>query len=301
MSGASTITMQLARNLFMGPDQRYDQSMDRKLAEAGLAQELTGLFSKNEILEVYLNLLNYGHLAYGPEAAAQVYFGKSAADLDLAEATLLAGIPQRPANLDLFTNLEAAKQRQRVVLYMMVRHNYLSQAAADQVFARPVNLNPDPDRVANLAPHFTQYVEEILDARLGQDVVSRGGLTITTTLDVNMQMMAQRVVSQKVAELQPAYDLSNAALVAIQPATGEILVMVGSADFENAAIAGQVNVAVTPAPARQRHQAHSYMLPPSTTTCSARPLSSGTSPSPTQSAPARSTSRPTTTAVSTAR
>ena len=101
VSGASTITMQLARNLFLGDDQRYQQSMDRKMLEAGLAQEVTSLFSKDEILEMYLNLLNYGHLAYGPEAAAQVYFGKSATDLSLAEATLLAGIPQQPANLDL--------------------------------------------------------------------------------------------------------------------------------------------------------------------------------------------------------
>ena len=108
--------MQLARNLFLGPDQRYDQTMDRKMLEAGLAQELTTLFTKDELLEMYLNLLNYGHLAYGPEAASQVYFGKPAADLTLAEATLLAGIPQQPADLDPFTDFAAAKARQRVVL-----------------------------------------------------------------------------------------------------------------------------------------------------------------------------------------
>ena len=110
VSGASTITMQLARNLFLGPDQRTQQSMDRKMQEAGLAQELTSLFSKDEILEMYLNLLNYAHLAYGPEAAAQVYFGKPAAALTLAEATLLAGIPQQPANFDLFTDFEDARR-----------------------------------------------------------------------------------------------------------------------------------------------------------------------------------------------
>ncbi len=108
ISGASTITMQLARNLFLGPDERYSQSMDRKMLEAGLAQELTTLFSKDELLEMYLNLLNYGHLAYGPEAASQVYFAKPAAELTLAEATLLAGIPQQPANLDPFKNFDAA-------------------------------------------------------------------------------------------------------------------------------------------------------------------------------------------------
>ncbi len=167
VSGASTITMQLARNLFLGADQRYQQSMDRKMQEAGLAQELTALFSKDELLEMYLNLLNYGHLAYGPEAAAQVYFGKPAADLTLAEATLLAGIPQHPANLDPLRNLEGARARQRVVLDLMVRHGYLSQADADAAYAQPVTLNPEPDKAANLAPHFVQYVADVLDARSG--------------------------------------------------------------------------------------------------------------------------------------
>ena len=100
VSGASTITMQLARNLFLPPEDRFDQTVDRKTLEAAIAQELTLLYSKDELLEMYLNLLNYGQLAYGPEAAAQVYFGKPAADLTPAEATLLAGIPQQPANLN---------------------------------------------------------------------------------------------------------------------------------------------------------------------------------------------------------
>ena len=197
VSGASTITMQLARNLFLGPDQRYQQSMDRKMLEAGLAQELTSLFTKDEILEMYLNLLNYGHLAYGPEAAAQVYFGKSAADLTLAEATLLAGIPQQPANLDLFTNFDAAKARQRVVLDMMVRHGYLSQAEADEIYAEPVTLNPEPDQAPNVAPHFVQYVSDMLDSRLGEGAAVRSGLTITTTLDLKMQELAQDIVASK--------------------------------------------------------------------------------------------------------
>ena len=137
VSGASTITMQLARNLFLGPDQRYDQTLDRKILEAGLAQELTKLFTKDELLEMYLNLLNYGHLAYGPEAASQVYFGKSATELTLAEATLLAGIPQQPANLDLFRNWEAAKARQRVILDVMVRHGYLTAEGGRCSFCRP--------------------------------------------------------------------------------------------------------------------------------------------------------------------
>ena len=245
VSGASTITMQLARNLFLGDDQRYQQSMDRKMLEAGLAQEVTSLFSKDEILEMYLNLLNYGHMAYGPEAAAQVYFGKSAADLSPAEATLLAGIPQQPANLDLFTSFDAAKARQRVVLDMLVRHGFLSQTDADKIHAEPVTLNPAPDQVPNAAPHFTQYVWDVLDSRLGEGAAVRSGLAVTTTLDLKMQALAQGIVARKVKELKPKHDLNNAALVAMRPESGEILAMVGSADFADTAISGQVNVATS--------------------------------------------------------
>ncbi len=245
VSGASTITMQLARNLFMGLEQRYDQSLDRKILEAGLAQELTQIYSKDEILEMYLNLLNYGHMAYGPEAAAQVYFGKSAINLTLAEATLLAGIPQQPANLDLFVNWEGAKARQRTVLDLMVRHGYLTPEGADAVFAAPVELRADPDRSTVRAPHFVQYVIDSLDRRLGKGYTRRAGLNLITTLDFSMQELAQQIVAQKVSELQPQFDLNNGALVAMKPGTAEILVMVGSADFTNEAIDGQVNVAVS--------------------------------------------------------
>jgi membrane peptidoglycan carboxypeptidase len=246
VAGAGTITMQLARNLFFGPDQRYDRTMDRKLIEAGLAQELTSLFSKDEILEMYLNLLNYGHLAYGPEAAAQVYFGKPAADLTLAEATLLAGIPQQPADLELFENFQLAKARQRVVLDLMVRHRYLTQAEADVAFVAPVRLKAEEDAEKVLAPHFVQYLDDYLHAELGTDVLSRGGLTITSTLDLEMQALAERIVAEKVAELRTRHDLTSGALVAMRPGSGEVLAMVGSADFANDEISGQVNVAVSP-------------------------------------------------------
>jgi penicillin-binding protein 1C len=246
VSGASTITMQLARNLFLGPDSRYSQNMDRKLLEAGLAQELTSLYSKDELLEMYLNLLNYGHLAYGPQAASQVYFAKPAAELTLAEATLLAGIPQQPANLDPFKSFDAARARQRVVLDMMVRHGKLSQSQADAAYAEPITLNPDSDRRTVAAPHFVQYVAQQTQPVLGDQAIGRSGLLITTTLDLAMQTTAQEIVAARVAELQPQFDLSNAALVALQPGTSEILAMVGSADFDDASIDGQVNVAISP-------------------------------------------------------
>jgi len=245
VSGASTITMQLARNLFLGFDERYDQNLDRKILEAGLASELTNAYTKDEVLEMYLNLLNYGHLTYGPEAAAQSYFGKSAADLSLAEATLLAGIPQQPANLDLFVNFDGAKERQRIVLSLMVRHGFLGEEEANAVFAESVVLNPAPEQQTVRAPHFVNYVLGELESRLGQNYVRRAGLHIYTTLDLALQETAQEVVERKSAELQGRYDNDNAALVALRPGTNDILAMVGSLDFFDDNIDGQVNVATS--------------------------------------------------------
>jgi penicillin-binding protein 1C len=245
VSGASTITMQLARNLFLGPDQRYDQSVDRKVLEAGIAQELNDLYSKEEILEMYLNLANYGQLAYGPEAAAQVYFGKHAAELTMAEATMLAGIPQQPANLNPYDNWEGVRARQRTVLDLMVRHGSLTASEADAIFAEPLELAGEPGVAPNLAPHFVQMVTEQLDQELGAGYTRRAGFQVITTLDLELQQYAQQVVTQRVADFQPMFDMSNAALVAMQPGSGEVLVMVGSADFNNDAIAGQVNVAIS--------------------------------------------------------
>ena len=246
-SGASTITMQLARNLFMGPDQRYDQSMDRKVLEAGLAQELTNLFSKDELLEMYLNLLNYGHWTYGPEAASQVYFGKRAADLTQAEATLLAGIPQRPADFDLFTDFAAAKARQRVVLDMMVRHETLTEAQADTIFAQLVKAQSQarPDRQPGAALRAVRAG----DARCAPGRRRCG--EAERLADHHHARSEEPKRSPKTSSRRrspsskPAHDLSNAALVALQPGTNGIVAMVGSADFNNAAIAGQVNVTIS--------------------------------------------------------
>ncbi len=245
VSGASTITMQLARQIFFTPAQRFEQSMDRKAFEALLAQELTDLFTKDEILEMYLNLVHFGRQAYGIEAAANLYFAKSAADLSLAEATLLAGIPQKPADLDPLTNFDQVKDRQRIVLDLMARHGYLTEEEADLIFAEPVALNTDIHPAPTLAPHFIHYVTEQLNEQLGDGLdVRRAGMRVFTTLDLKMQNLAQQIVTEQVEQFRPRYNLSNAALVALKPRTAEILAMVGSADFDNPEIDGQVNVAV---------------------------------------------------------
>jgi penicillin-binding protein 1C len=254
VSGASTITMQLARALFLLPNGRYTQSLERKSIEVELARQLSLRFSKDEILEMYLNLANYGHLTYGPEAAAQVYFGKSAADLTMAEAALLAGIPQQPANLDLFTDFAAAKSRQQVVLELLVRHGYMEPEEANAVYRQPVELTSGSDVARSLTPHFTQFIEEYLDTFLADTngertapgrvwQARRAGLEVTTSLDLSMQRLAERTVAESVTAQQARYGMSNGALVALDPASGGILAMVGSMDFDNEAIDGQVNVA----------------------------------------------------------
>lgn len=243
-SGGSTITMQLARMLFLPPEQRFSRSLDRKITEVLLARDLTRLFSKDEILELYLNLAYFGHLSYGPEAAARTYFGKSAADLTLGEATLLAGMPQQPARLDPYFNLDASKERQRIVLDLMVKRGYITANEADAAYADPITLTSDPNNLPKLAPHFIQYLDDYLAKAPKKLNLARAGLTIDTTLDLDMQNLAQKTVRENVDALRAGYDLNNGALVALKPGTAEILAMVGSADYSNERIGGQVNVAV---------------------------------------------------------
>ncbi|MCB0051319.1 MAG: transglycosylase domain-containing protein, partial [Caldilinea sp.] len=192
LSGASTITMQLARNLFMPPAERFAPTLDRKINEVLLAQELTELFTKDEILELYLNLAYFGHLAYGPEAAARTYFRKSAIALTTAEATLLAGLPQQPANLDPFINLDGAKARQRIVLDLMVRRGLLDAAEAERIFAEPIVLAADPNRQPALAPHFLQYLRGYVAGLPDAPVLGRDGLLLYTTLDLDMQTLGEQ-------------------------------------------------------------------------------------------------------------
>jgi penicillin-binding protein 1C len=241
-SGASTITMQLVRNLLLPPDARFDRSIERKAAELLLARELTKLFTKDELLEMYLNLAYFGHLAYGPEAAAQTYFGKPASDLTLAEASLLAGLVQRPATLDPFINPGGAKARQQTVLSLMVRRSYITQAEADAAYAEPLQLAEDPNLRTALAPHFLQYLNEYLAQPARNLNLLRAGLRIRTTLDLDLQAFAQGIVREQVDKLRAGFNLNNASLVALKVGTAEVVAMVGSADFDNPAIGGQVNV-----------------------------------------------------------
>lgn len=257
VSGGSTITQQLIKNVLFDYDYRIEQSIDRKLKEWLLAVILTQRMSKNEILELYLNEIYYGNMAYGIEAAAQTYFGKPASALTVAEGALLAGLPQAPAELDPLNPdpliQEKVNARKRVVLDLMVKEEYLTQAEADAAY-NEVLTYADTDIDLDKAPHFVVYSQSQLETLLVNELdlsqeaikqmIARGGLEIYTTLDMDVQRVAEESARQQVAALSASNHLTNAAVVILNPPTGEILGMVGSVDYNNEAIDGNVNVTI---------------------------------------------------------
>lgn len=241
ISGASTITMQLARNAFFDSEKRYERSYTRKIKEIILAYNLTQQFSKEQILEMYLNEVYYGHMSYGVEAAARTYLGKSAKDLNLAEAAYLAGFPQAPSLYDPFINPNVAKQRQEQVIDAMAYHGFISEEDAAELKKVPVRFVQQEYGVK--APHFVQYVRDLLERRYGHDALFNNGWQIYTTLDLRMQQIAERDAREHIDRIRHL-NARNASLVAIDPRTGEILAMLGSLDFYDDSIDGQVNIAV---------------------------------------------------------
>lgn len=239
VSGASTIPQQLVKMLFLSPE----RSITRKIKEAVLSAEISREYPKDKILEIYLNEINYGNLAYGAEAAAETYFNKDVADLTLAQAALLAGLPQAPAYYDPYANPDRAKGRQGVVLALMVEAGFIQKDDADRAWLEPLVYTPVSYDLK--APHFTLFVRQQLEALLGPEALFQSGLSVTTSLDPRLQAEAERIVREQVARVAD-HNVSNGALVAMRPDTGEILALVGSADFDNVEIDGQVNMALAP-------------------------------------------------------
>jgi penicillin-binding protein 1C len=246
-AGGSTITQQLVRNLLFSPQERAERTLIRKLRESVLAWRLTRSYDKDEILALYLNETYYGNMAYGVEAAAQAYFGKSANELDLAECALLAGLPQAPALYNPLVDLGAAKHRQRTVLDLMVKSGYIAQEEADRAAAERLQFAPTPFEIR--APHFVTYAWSMLERELGTEVTARGGLTVHTTLDADLQARGEAIIRRHLAALQarggPDRNVNNAALLAVEPQSGEILAMIGSADYFERAISGAVNTVLS--------------------------------------------------------
>lgn len=239
VSGASTITQQLIRNTLFDAEERYDRSMNRKLREIFLAYQLSQRYSKDEILERYLNEISYGNLAYGIEAASRTYFDKSARQLTLAEASLLAGLPQAPSDYNPYLNFRVAKERQAEVLGLMVRQGYITEEVAEAALRQELKLGQA--KVDIQAPHFVMYVREMLERKYGRNRLYHAGFRVYTTLDMKVQRVAEDAVREHIARLKDQ-NATNAGVIAINPSSGEIIAMVGSADYWNRQIAGQVNM-----------------------------------------------------------
>ncbi|HEX7432252.1 MAG TPA: transglycosylase domain-containing protein [Anaerolineaceae bacterium] len=251
LAGGSTITQQVARNLLMDAGERSQRSLQRKLRESLLALELTRQYPKDQILALYLNQTYYGEFSYGVEAAAQTFFGKPVNQLDLAECALLAGLPQSPAAYDPRSQLDTAKVRQKIVLGLMVKQKMITELQASQASEEPLVFSQTPFPIE--APHFVMWVRNQLDTLFSQeDIYAHGGLVVRTSLDLNLQHLAEQAITDQMKKLRQSHDnplgynLNNAALVALDPNNGQVLVMVGSPDYFDTTHAGAINMANTP-------------------------------------------------------
>ncbi len=239
--GGSTLTQQFIKNSILTTERTWT----RKIRELILAYRIEQRFTKDEILKLYLNEIPYGRNAYGIEAAANTYFGKRAVDLSLAESALLASLPKAPSYYSPYgPHKDELINRQHYVLRLMAQLGYLS--SAEETAAKNEPLVFKTPREAIIAPHFVQYVREILENRYGVDRVERGGLSAITTLDLPKQLSAEKIVADRAKINEKEFNGNNAALVALDPKTGQILAMVGSRDYFDDAVDGAVNIAIRP-------------------------------------------------------
>ncbi|OGH39119.1 MAG: hypothetical protein A3B44_01700 [Candidatus Levybacteria bacterium RIFCSPLOWO2_01_FULL_38_21] len=238
IQGGSTITQQLVKNSLLTPE----RTILRKVKEILLAFATESLYSKSQILEMYLNQTPYGGTAWGVEAASQTYFGKHAKDLTLSESALLAALPEAPTTYSPFgSHPELAKKRQEEVLRKMYQEKYITKKGLDKTLEEQLHYRNLSNAIK--APHFVLYVKDLLIKKYGEKAVEQGGLKVTTSLDLSIQGMAQASVSAEIANLKYSRVTNGAALVT-NPATGEILAMVGSHDYFDMANDGNVNVTI---------------------------------------------------------
>lgn len=238
LQGGSTITQQLVKNTLL----TSERTLRRKAQELVLTVVLESVYSKDQILEKYLNTIPYGGTAYGIEEASESYFGKPAKDLSLAESALLAGLPQRPSTYSPFgAHPEMAKGRQQEVLKQMVANKYITQSESDD--ADKENLIY-ADISPTQAPHFSLWIKEQLAQKYGEKIVEQGGLRVYTTLDLDIQELAQQAVATEVGKLKKQ-KVGNGATIVTRPSTGEILAMVGSKDYFATDEDGKVNVVLS--------------------------------------------------------
>ncbi|KKT32858.1 MAG: hypothetical protein UW21_C0017G0001 [Candidatus Woesebacteria bacterium GW2011_GWB1_44_11b] len=235
LQGGSTLTQQLVKNSLLSPE----RTIRRKIRELVLTIFVEIIYSKDQILESYLNQTPYGGTAYGVGAASELYFNKPAKELSLAEAALLAGLPQRPSTYSPFgASPELAKGRQETVLKRMAEDGYISQEQADEASSQELKY---AEQEALKAPHFALWVKQQLAEKYGEAVVEKGGLRVTTTLDLELQEFAQQTVATEVGKLKKQ-NVGNGAALITRPKSGEILSMVGSKDFFAEDEDGKVNI-----------------------------------------------------------
>ncbi|TAK73239.1 MAG: hypothetical protein EPO16_12960 [Dehalococcoidia bacterium] len=238
-TGGSSITQQLAKNVYIPREERYERTVSRKLKEVVVALELTKRYPKDQILEWYLNSISYGGVYVGIEAAADGYFGKSAKDLTLAEASILAGIPQSPLAYDPINNAAGAKRRQDEVLALMVRHGSITQAQADAAGAEVLTFRK-MERFDILAPHFVLGpVASEIGARFGPRAIFDDGLEVVTTLDMRVQRIAEAKLEEHLREHEKTSGGHNGAVQVLDPHSGQILAYVGSRDYFREDIEGR--------------------------------------------------------------
>ncbi len=239
LEGASTITQQLIKNTLLTPEKTYA----RKIKEVILSLWTERIYSKDEILQMYLNEAPYGGPAWGIEAAAQTYFGETTHNLTLAQSAYLAGLPASPTQFSPYgSNPELGKIRQKDVLRRMVENKFLTQNQADLAYSEDLHLKPQINNI--LAPHFVMYVKDLLSQKYGQRVVTQGGLKITTTLDLNIQSQVEKIVAEEVSKLTPL-NVKNGAAMVTDAKTGQILAMLGSYDYHEPNF-GSFNVTLSP-------------------------------------------------------
>ncbi len=239
-AGASTLTQQFVKNAILTTEKTYT----RKIKELILAYRLEKKFTKDEILQMYLNEIPYGSTAYGVEAASLRYFGKSVKYTNLAEAAVLAALPQAPSRYSPYgTHLDLLVARQHYILDQMVDQNYITKDEAEKAKQEKLAFTKQSENI--LAPHFVMYIKDYLSDKYDQKTVEQGGLKIITTLDLNKQKIAEEVVKEKALKNEKNFKATNAALVSMDPKTGQVLAMVGSRDYFDTTIDGQVNIAVS--------------------------------------------------------
>ena len=241
LQGGSTITQQVVKNTLLSPE----RTLTRKIKEFILAIQVERKYTKDEILQIYLNEVPYGGTAWGIEAAAQTYFGKEAKDLTLAEAVILAGFPQRPSFYSPFgANSKAYIERAADVARRMREDDYITREQEDQLKREIPIVKFSPNDKGIKAPHFVFYVRDQLIKKYDEKFVEQGGLKVTTSLDLELQEKVQKIVTEEIAKLAE-FKVGNGAAVVLDPKTGEILAMIGSKDYFAKDYDGQVNVAMS--------------------------------------------------------